>query len=223
LSIVRASGSEDNGALSGVKWGAMGDSFTDPATLSGQPDTRNYVDLIAEQTGVDVINYGKSGGGYKAREAQNEAFYQVALAVASNLNVVTIFGSGNDQNWVTLEQIGTARDTGTETLCGCMNTAIDNLISVNPLVRIGLVTPTPWRNYPPDSTTATWMKIYSERIIEVAALRGIPCLDLYHDSNLRPWNADCLAALYIDNTHPNTEGHKRIASQIKAFLIEMAG
>lgn len=104
-----------------------------------------------------------------------------------------------------------------------MNTAIDNLISVNPLIRIGLITPTPWRNYPPDSTTATWMKIYSERIVEVAALRGLPCLDLYHDSNLRPWNDDALAALYIDNGHPNTEGHKRIASQVKAFLMAMAG
>lgn len=213
----------NSGVLGGVKWGAMGDSLTDPITLSGQADTRNYVDLIAEQTGVDAINYGKSGSGYKAREAQSEAFYQVALNVASDLDVVTIFGSGNDQNWVTLEQIGNARDTGTDTLCGCMNTAIDNLISVNPLIRIGLVTPSPWKNYPPDSTTATWMKIYAERIVEVAALRGIPCLDLYHDSNLRPWNADCLAALYIDNTHPNTEGHKRIASQIKAFLVEMAG
>lgn len=222
--ITRAnSNAGSNGSLGGVKWGAMGDSLTDPITLSGQPDTRNYVDLIAEQTGIDVINYGKSGSGYKAREAKNEAFYQVALNVASDLDVITIFGSGNDQNWVTSEQIGTARDTGTDTLCGCMNTAIDNLISVNPLIRIGLVTPSPWKNYPPDSTTATWMKIYSERIVEVAALRGIPCLDLYHDSNLRPWNASALAALYIDNTHPNTEGHKRIASQIKAFLIEMAG
>ena len=210
-------------SLEGVKWGAMGDSFTDPVTLSGQDDTRNYVDLIMEKTGISVINYGKSGSGYKAREAQSEAFYQVALTVDSDLDVITIFGSGNDQNWVTLEQIGTARDTGTTTLCGCMNTAIDNLISVNPLVRIGLITPTPWRNYPPDSTTAEWMKIYSERIVEVAALRGIPCLDLYHDSNLRPWNDDALAALYIDNGHPNTEGHKRIASQVKAFLIAMAG
>lgn len=62
-------------SLEGVKWGAMGDSFTDPVTLSGQNDTRNYVDLIMEKTGVSVINYGKSGSGYKAREAQNEAFY----------------------------------------------------------------------------------------------------------------------------------------------------
>lgn len=210
-------------SLEGVKWGAMGDSFTDPATLSNQTDTRNYVDLIMEKTGIIAVNYGKSGSGYKAREAKSEAFYQVALTVASDLDVITIFGSGNDQNWVTLEQIGTARDTGTTTLCGCMNTAIDNLISINPLIRIGLITPTPWRNYPPDSTTAEWMKIYSERIVEVAALRGIPCLDLYHDSNLRPWNDDALASLYIDNGHPNTEGHKRIASQIKAFLIKMVG
>lgn len=30
LTITRAKKSQDNGSLSGIKWGAMGDSFTDP-------------------------------------------------------------------------------------------------------------------------------------------------------------------------------------------------
>lgn len=214
---------DNTGKLQGISWGAMGDSYTDPSTLSGQIDNRNYVDLIVEETGVVCANYGVSGSGYKRLEDANKAFYQKALTISPNCDVVTIFGSGNDQNWSSLAEVGEATDTGTTTLCGCINTTIDNLLSVNPLFRIGLITPTPWRGYPPFSTTATWMARYSAKIVEIANLRGLPYLDLYHKSNLRPWDDSVLSALYIDSTHPNTEGHKRIASMIKAFLIEVAG
>lgn len=209
--------------LNGVKWGAIGDSFTSADTLSQQTDTHNYVDYITEQTGITVINYGSSGTGYKRGEDNNNAFYQRALNVASDCDVITIFGSGNDQTYSSLADVGEATDTGTTTLGGCVNTTIDNLLSVNPLVRIGIVAPTPWRGYPPDSTSATWMRRYTNLLKNVCALRGIPFLDLYHESNLRPWDNAVLSALYIDNTHPNAEGHKRIASMFKAFLMRIVG
>ena len=209
-------------SLSGIKWGAIGDSFTDPVTLSSQTDTRNYVDLIVEQTDVTAINLGKSGTGYKRNEENNIAFYQRALSVDSDIDVITIFGSGNDQIYTSQEEVGNATDTGTETLAGCVNTTIDNLLSVNSNFKIGIITPTPWAGYAPDNTNATWMKRYSAMIQEVCELRDIPCLDLYNESGLEPWKSEVLAEFYIDDTHLNTKGHKIIAEKIRGFLLEIS-
>lgn len=207
--------------LNDIKWGAIGDSLTDHTNA----DFKNYLDYIAEQTGVEAVNYGVSGSGYKAKSGESKAFYQRALNIASDLDVVTIFGSGNDAGEA---ELGEYTDTGTTTLAGCINTTIENLLSVNPLVRIGLITPTPWGSYDPKNTSSsgTWMRQYSELIVKICDYWGIPCLNLYLESNLRPWDATQAAELYLgdgDTTHPNAEGHKRIASMIKAFLVKIIG
>ena len=207
--------------LNDIKWGAIGDSLTDHTNA----DFKNYLDYIAEQTGVEAVNYGVSGSGYKAKSGESKAFYQRALNIASDLDVVTIFGSGNDAGEA---ELGEYTDTGTTTLAGCINTTIENLLSVNPLVRIGLITPTPWGSYNPKNTSSsgTWMRQYSELIVKICDYWGIPCLNLYLESNLRPWDATQAAELYLgdgDTTHPNAEGHKRIASMIKAFLVKIIG
>lgn len=208
-------------ALNGIKWGAIGDSLTDHTNA----DFKHYIDYIAEQTGVEAVNYGVSGSGYKARSGEGLAFYQRALNIASDLDVVTIFGSGNDGGEA---ELGEYTDTGTTTLAGCINTTISNILSVNPLVRIGIITPTPWGSYNPKNTSGsgTWMRQYSELIVKICDYWGIPCLNLYLKSNLRPWDATQAEDLYLgngDTTHPNAEGHKRIASMIKAFLMKIAG
>ena len=201
----------------GKKWAAVGDSITEKNSKA----LKQYHDYIAESTGITVVNMGVSGTGYKRYEDTNNAFYQRILNVPTDVDVVTIFGSGNDLSYA----LGDVTDTGTDTLCGCINTTIDNLYSVLPNVQFGIITPTPWGGYNPANDNNV-MAQYSAKIVEICRLRGIPCLDLYHCSGMRPWDdAFCSSAYNMnsegddyDRVHPNSTGHAIFAPRIKAFL-----
>lgn len=194
---------------SGKKWAVFGDSLT---AVNNRADTK-YYDYIAEELGCDIVNYGLGGSGYKKREANNEAFYQRVLNIdVDAFDVLTIFGSFND---ISSAEIGNVTDTGTDTLCGCINTTLDNYYSIAPFKPIGIVTPCPWFNSNPTNTESVQSQ-YVDALIAIAKKRGIPCLDLFHESGLRPWNADFVAQFYTENgttetsnaTHPNSEAHR---------------
>lgn len=203
----------------GKKWVAIGDSITEKNVKT----LKNYHDYIAERTGITVVNMGIGGSGYKSDEEGNNAFYQRISNVPLDADVVTIFGSGNDLGGS--YTLGDVTDTGTDTLCGCINTTIDNLYSVLPTVQLGIITPNPWGAYNP-SNDNNLMAQYSAKMVEICRLRSIPCLDLYHCSGLRPWDSTFLELAYPmnkegtarDTIHPNELGHSIIASRIKTFL-----
>ena len=203
----------------GKKWVALGDSITERNSKT----LKNYHDYIAENTGIEVVNMGVSGTGYKSYEDTTQAFYQRILNVPTDADVITIFGSGNDcgGNYT----IGEVTDTGTDTLCGCINTTIDNLFSIAPTAKLGIITPTPWRNFNPADDTNI-MAQYSSKIVEICRRRGIPCRDLYHCSGMRPWDDSFRALMYPLNSagddhegvHSNELGHAFFAPEIQAFL-----
>ena len=68
------------------------------------------------------------------------------------------------------------------------------------------------------------MDKYVGKLISICERRGIPYVDLYHASGLRPWNADFRVEYYKENgvqddgTHPNSKGHKWIYPMIKQFI-----
>lgn len=203
----------------GKKWVVVGDSITEHNNKA----LKSYHDYIAEKTGIAVVNMGLSGSGYKAKESDNGAFYQRVSNVPTDADVITIFGSGNDLDGS--YQIGEASDTGTETLCGCINTTIDNLFTAFPTAQLGIITSIPWGGFNPSDDT-NLMAQYSAKIAEICRRRGIPCLDLYHCSGLRPWDNAFQAVMYpanssgtgYDSVHPNEIGHAFFAPKIKAFL-----
>ena len=205
----------------GKKWAAVGDSLTETNIRT----TKNYHDYIAEKTGVSVVNMGVGGSGYKNLDGESLAFYQRILNVPTDVDVVTIFGSGNDLYpcWDNYG-LGKVTDTGTDTICGCINTTIDNLYSVLPAVQLGIITPTPWDSYPTGATEdpENRMALYSDALVEICKLRGIPCLDLYRCSALRPWDQSFKNVAYSKDdgggVHPDEVGHAIIAPRIKAFL-----
>lgn len=193
------------------KWVCIGDSLTE----YNKRTAKHYYDYVADVTGIEVVNMGVSGTGY-ARASDN--FMTRVLNVPTDADVITIFGSGNDGG-AGLE-LGTASDTGTETMGGVINTTIDNLYSILPVVQLGIVTPTPWvGNMPSDSG---FMERYSNLIVEICKRRSIPCLDLFHCSNLNPNSSEVRAAAYSKDegsgVHPDETGHKIIAPRFKAFL-----
>lgn len=197
----------------GKKWVCVGDSLTDVNSRT----TKHYFDYVAEKTGIETVNMGVSGSGYKKRYDNNNAFYQRISNVPTDADVVTIFGSFNDNSFCA-DSLGNPSDTGTDTICGCINKTINNLYAVLPTVQLGIVAPTPWGTISDSNTSGQ----YVEALKQICAKRGIPFLDLYHCSGLRPWDATFRQLAYSKDegsgVHPDETGHKMIAPHFKSFL-----
>lgn len=197
------------------KWACVGDSLTNGNTRT----TKYYYDYVAEDTGITTVNMGDSGSGYAKEQDVNTAFYQRISSVPLDSDVVTIFGSFNDLT--SGLSLGTKTDSGTTTIAGCINETIDALYTAYPLANLGIVTPTPWDNANPLTEPNTASQ-YVDMIKNICAMRGIPCLDLFHCSGLRPWESSYRTTVYSNDggngVHPNEIGHRIIASHFKAFL-----
>lgn len=198
---------------SNKKWACVGDSLTEENNRT----TEHYHDYVAKHTGIEVVNMGVSGSGYMRLYEEDKAFYQRISAIPIDADVITIFGSGNDLS----HDLGNVTDTETDTVCGCINTTIDKLYSIMPIVQLGIITPTPWESYSPNNAENK-MELYANAIVEICKRRGIPCLDLYHCSNLRPWDDSFKQLAYSkddgNGVHPDETGHKLIAPRVKSFL-----
>ena len=208
-----------------LKWACMGDSLTEVNIRT----TKRYFDYVQDKTGIQVVNMGVSGSGYKKMEDSNQAFYQRIVNVPTDCDVVTFFGSGNDGG---TGELGDPSDTGTTTICGCINTALDNLYEVMPTVQVGVVSPTPWGHQNPENENC-FMFQYSNALKAICQRRGIPFLDLYRLSGFRTMkngviNAETHDLLFSkdpvgNNTHPNELGHKIMSSHFYAFLQSLIG
>lgn len=208
------SGYNINIGWNGLKWVVVGDSLTEVNART----TMHYFDYIANKTGINVVNMGVSGTGYARGKENNAAFYQRISSCPSDADVVTIFGSFNDLG--STLPLGTLTDNTDDTIAGCINLTIDNLQSVIPLVNLGIVAPTPWDTTQPSTSGNAYN--YVEMLKAICQHRSIPYLDLWRESNLRPWDADFRAVAYTRDggggTHPDENGHKLIAPHFKAFL-----
>lgn len=201
--------------IEGKKWVAVGDSHTEKNSHA----TKRYYDYIAEQTGIVVTVNGVSGSGYKAKEDVSNSYYQRVLNLPTDTEVVTLFTSNNDLS--TGAEIGTYTDTTTDTICGCINKTIDNLFSVLPTVKLGVITNVPPQSYNPMSTAENANEKLAEAVTELCKRRGIPCLDLFHSSGLRPWDENFRNLCYKHDTsggHFDEDGHAFIAPRIKSLL-----
>lgn len=208
--------------LKGVKWDALGDSLTDPSTVGNSH--KNYTKWIAEKNGMNLNNCGVGGKGYWQGiedEVQN---------VRSDTDIVTIFGSLNDIGNYTTNP-GNPTDTwagGYSTYCARARRVFDALLAVKTGIRIGVILPTPWVNYNPyDTASATQTDVENmlKSLSDICKIYGIPVLDLYHNSNLRPWDSTFRTAYYVqaDGYHPNEAGNKLfIAPQVEQFLLSLA-
>ena len=219
----------------GKKWVVVGDSLTENNVTT----TKHYFDYIADISGAEIANMGVGGTGYCRGYDSNRAFYQRISAVPTDADVVTVFGSGNDMNIAAMqifdgktwtEALGTFSDTGTDTICGCVNTFLDNYFAVMPTAPIGIIAPTPWMSYPTSLLSNNRFDDYTSALKQICEYRGVSFLDLYHHSNLRPENEANRNACYYngasvdgngDGVHPNELGHKIIAPKIYEFVKTM--
>lgn len=219
--------------LNGKKWIGIGDSLTE---VNARSDVR-YWNYIANPNNMTFVNMGVGGSGYIQRQNENKAFYQRVSDMETDADIITIFGGVNDCLFASAP-IGEPTDTGTTTWCGCVNTLIDNIRSKYLYANIGIISPLPcdWidtnneSNYDTQlpSDTSCRMSEFVGKLETICALRGVPFLDIFHQSNMRPDNADFRAEYYScgttrngDGLHPNSKGHKLFYRKIQQFIESM--
>ena len=203
--------------LNGKKWACIGDSLTYPGTLRA---SAKYYDYIVNRTGISFINLGVSGTGYVNDGGGEGAFITRVPDIPDDCDVVTIFGSGNDMNAL---PIGTATDTTNATVMGNVYLTIQAIFTQKPKVLLGIISPTPWAQYPPyDTSSNNKMLTFTTELEKLCRMYSVPFLDLYHESNLRPWDATFRQNYYSkdggNGVHPDENGNARFAPMIQKFL-----
>lgn len=210
----------------------IGDSWTDPATLGSNP---NWVDfckqIFGEKYGteLDVINLGSGGTGFMASGGQLGKYSD--RDIPTTYDTFVIFGSFNDA-FVSYD-FGDVKTSAEGTFFGGMSDITNKIYATKPDAKILFVTPAPWGGINPKKTAsigsqenaAEFAEKYVDAMIEYARYNSIPILDLYHSSNLRPWDETFINNFYhgtseTDDTHANSDGHKRIAPQIADFIFK---
>ena len=205
----------------GKKWTVIGDSWTE----KNYRTSLNYHDYVASELGFNVVNLGIGGTGYKNRDSEgNMAFYQRVNEIPLDTDIITILGGVNDCLFATNTPVGEITDNDKTTLCGCVNLTIDAILDRLPCARLGIITPAASDKFNPISDNK--MEQFVSKLIEICKKRSIPCLDLYHTSNLRPWITEVNKILFScgdspdgDGLHPNHIGHRDyIAPKVKEFV-----
>lgn len=205
------------------KIGIVGDSLSDPST--GHV-VNMYFDFLENIDGYIINNVAVGGSGYRKRYDTTQAFYQKALILDADCDVVLVSGSFNDKVLLTADEeaypIGAISDTvETASISGAINKTIANIRTTCPNAQMLLVTPTPWYDYTPKDAVDTLQIRYINAIINIGAYQGVTVLDLFRQSNLQPWDAACARNYYYkgDTVHLNGLGHeKRLYPAIKAGI-----
>ena len=212
------------------KWFVIGDSLS---TLNSTT-TKRYIDYIVEKTGINVIVRAVGGSSW-GQPQLTDAFFKQAFDTPTDTDIVTIFGSFN--SWAKREEgvvtdgpsqgKGSVGDDGTDTYYGCVNTCFKNIYDKAPLAKVGVIFPTPWSTQNPFTYNETAETLIS--VIDSASKKwGIPTLDLFRRSGMRPWDLTYRQLVYskdsggIDGNpagvHPNEIGHEIIATHVLEFM-----
>ena len=112
--------------------------------------------------------------------------------------------------------LGTWKDTDTTTVCGCVRTAIQYILTQNPSITLILVIDPIGRSASGVDCSSlatrnglTQTEFYDE-IAKVADTLGIPTVRVDRNSGM----SELTPYMYIDNIHPNAEGAEQTANTI---------
>lgn len=216
--------------VSGKKWVTIGDSLTADSTLSTETEKENYTEIVARALNLNLENEGVSGTGYwrKSTVSPFKAFFQVANTISADADIITVFGSFNDMGRdgpiLGRDILGTIYDETTDTVGGCINQAFQNIFTRCPNAVVGVILPTPWHDMTKTQAELVVYEPYVNLVKGVAERYSLPVLDLFHHSDLRPWDDTFKATYYkdADGVHPNHFGHLRIAGYICDFVESLA-
>jgi hypothetical protein len=162
------------------------------------------------------VNAGVSGTTVAHISVGDNCFVDRVSSLDTDGDLYLIFGGANDANNNVL--IGTIGNGDTSTFIGAYQYVIETILTNNPKAKIGLIAPYKMTILGSiDATNAVGLAIsdYVTSIKTVAEYYSIPCLDLYHTSGC---NAQNIATLLSDGTHPTFDFGYILAHQINAFI-----
>lgn len=184
------------GSWSHLKWYVMGDSLT--AQDNDFTDKR-YYDFVQEKTGIQIIVDGIGGTGYGAGVSNSQSFLDRVKTIPEDVDVVTIFGSGNDilyANGANMEIYNTLSWL-------CLN---------RPGLRVVVVPPAPWKNY--NKREDPW-KAYCDRLQACCLACDFRYLSDMYDCPPYNGNFDGHMETFFttdpEGIHPNEAGHRALA------------
>lgn len=222
-------------SFKGKKLLVTGDSITERNFRA----SKLWHDYLKEWLGLDSVqNDGLSGSGLVKN---NGIVYRLAnWSKYGTPDIILIMGNMNDGTSSLAGQPATGEpewfgnfedqdDTmKDQSLYGALHYTLRTLINTYPNIPIG------WIISQPRSQEGSqgkcwgvdgWFEKWTVAIKEVCNHYSIPVLDLYHESNLRPWIAEhnkkffsCSASPNGDGIHPNHLGQEMMAKQIYFWM-----
>lgn len=180
--------------LKGLKWYALGDSYTQQGY---------YTSAIVTATGMQLTNYGVGGtrladtdGGHS-----DAMCYRYATMSDEEPDIITVMGGTNDCYYSTLGTPGKSKDV--TTIAGAVYTIIRGIQEKYPnALLVFACMPMRWD---------TRFEEYAQIVLDTCAYYHIPCVDVFHNCGFNEWNKS-VYNLNNDNIHVNAKGGERIAS-----------
>lgn len=212
--ILKFINSQKTYRWSNKKWCVIGDSITEHNSTT----SKNYHDYIKEVINCEVYNFGVSGTGYtETTSTPNNRFIQRLDGISKDMDLITVLGGINDLYFGT-KPLGQFGDKTGDTFYGAVDELLLALINKFPNKSIGVFTPLKSVLSNTVNSRGETLDQYVQAIIEVCNYYAIPVLDLNKISGLNP-NIEVIKNTYIpDGTHPNADGHEKIAYKILSFL-----
>lgn len=196
-------------------------------------------DYLKEWMGLDSVqNDGLSGSGLVKN---NGIVYRLAnWSKYGNPDIILIMGNMNDGTSSLAGQPATGNpewfgkfedqddSMKDQSLYGALHYTLRTLINTYPNIPIGWIISQPRSQVGSQGKcwgSDSWFEKWTVAIKEVCGHYSIPVLDLYHESNLRPW-IDAHNKMYFscsqspngDGIHPNHLGQEMMAKQIYFWM-----
>jgi lysophospholipase L1-like esterase len=209
----------------------LGDSITQGVGTSGTGYI--YCDLVGRELGAEVRNYGISGTRFARQYSAtvgnpsfDQNFCDRALTMDGDADAVVVFGGTNDFGHGDAP-IGDVNCRGSNTFCGSVHELFTRLITKYPAATIVVLTPLHRTNEdnPRGDGYKKYdygtLKVYVEKLREIAEFYSLPVLDLYATSGLQPRVPIIKQTYCPDGLHPNDAGHEILAKKLGAFLTAL--
>jgi lysophospholipase L1-like esterase len=217
--------------LENKKINFLGDSITQGCGTSSPEHI--FVNLLKEQYHLAAArNYGIGGTRIAPQiEPYNEFwdahdFLGRIDEMDDDADVVVVFGGTNDFGHGDAP-IGDVNCRGSNTFCGSVHELFTRLITKYPAATIVVLTPLHRTNEdnPRGDGYKKYdygtLKVYVEKLREIAEFYSLPVLDLYATSGLQPRVPIIKQTYCPDGLHPNDAGHEILAKKLGAFLTAL--
>ncbi|WP_026765560.1 SGNH/GDSL hydrolase family protein [Selenomonas ruminantium] len=183
----------------------MGDSLT---AVYYKTEEESWPYLIAKRNRSKYTNLGISGNPLAeiSSYTENSPMCDRVNTIPAESNYIMVMGGANDYNYSI--PIGNNTDTEKTTFKGAINYMIDYIITNYPRAKLVFAT-----TYQRTSNKAD--EAYANAMLEVCRLKGVPCIDNYHESGVHFFN-EAWITVYgannaLGNNHLNALGDEYVS------------